>query len=218
MHEPRPPFESASPSVIRSIKQRDLLNTWLRLRGHSGRLPPVAGYHPARFEDELKDIVYYVVKRDGSGWQFIIDSHGSRLSQAYGTVGTSNVGRDLRDYVGPQMVDFVLPIYEACAARALPVYSVSAIDDMNGCVVVYERLLLPFSTGGDITHIIASLKTISEDGKFEINNLLRNRDKPPVYKLRAVIDRELTLSQLAPARRNLSCDLPAALPRDVVEL
>lgn len=218
MHRSSSPFESVSPSAIRSIKQRDLLNTWLRLRGRSDLLPPIAGFRPARFEDELKDIVYYVVKREASGWQFIIDSHGSRLSQAYGQVGTSNVGRDLRDYVGPQMVDLVLPIYDACAARALPVYSVSVVDDMNGCAVAYERLLLPFSTGGDITHIIASLKTISEDGKFEINNLLRNRDKPPVYKLRAVIDRELVLAQPEPLRRNVSCDLQEALPRDVVEL
>ena len=112
------PFESAAPSIIRSIKQRDLLNTWLRLRNGPAGIPQLADYHPARLEDELKDIVYYLVKRDGSRWQFIIDSNGSRLSQAYGTVGTNNVGRDLRDYVGPRMVDLVLPIYEACAERA----------------------------------------------------------------------------------------------------
>ena len=26
-------FESANPSVVRSVKQRDLLNSWLRARG-----------------------------------------------------------------------------------------------------------------------------------------------------------------------------------------
>ncbi len=38
---------------------------------------------------------------------------------------------------------------------------------------------------------MASLKTISEDGGFEIKNLIRGNDKLPVPKLRAVIDRDL---------------------------
>ena len=53
------------------------------------------------------------------------------------------------------------------------------------------RLLLPFSDGGDVTHIIASLKTIIDNGSFEIKNLMRGNDKLPVPKLRAVIDRDL---------------------------
>ena len=51
--------------------------------------------------------------------------------------------------------------------------------------------MLPFSDGGSVTHIIASLKTISEDGGFEIKNLMRGGDKLPVPKLRAIIDRDL---------------------------
>jgi hypothetical protein len=50
---------------------------------------------------------------------------------------------------------------------------------------------LPFSENGGVTHIIASLKTISEDGSFEIRNLMRGNDTLPTPKLRAVIDREL---------------------------
>ena len=51
--------------------------------------------------------------------------------------------------------------------------------------------MLPFSDGGSVTHIIASLKTISEDGGFEIKNLMRGNDKLPVPKLRTIIDRDL---------------------------
>ena len=39
--------------------------------------------------------------------------------------------------------------------------------------------------------MIASLKTISEDGGFEIRNLMRGNDTLPTPKLRAVIDRDL---------------------------
>ena len=45
-------------------------------------------------------------------------------------------------------------------------------------------------TDGNVTHIIASLKTISEDGGFEIKNLMRGNDTLPVPKLRTIIDRD----------------------------
>ena len=46
-------------------------------------------------------------------------------------------------------------------------------------------------TRADVTHVIASLKTISEDGGFEIKNLMRGNDALPTPKLRTVIDRDL---------------------------
>ena len=54
-------FESAKPSVVKSIKQRDLLNTWLRLYARAQSLPRLAEYQPERLEDELPDLVYYSV-------------------------------------------------------------------------------------------------------------------------------------------------------------
>jgi len=131
-------FESASPSVVKSIKQRDLLNTWLRLFARN-QAPPCRGeYQPERIEDELPDLVF------------------------------------------------------------LPAYTIATIDDTYGRMVAYERLLLPFAEGGHVTHIIASLKTISEDGGFEIRNLMRGNENLPVPKLRSIIDRDLF--HLAPGR------------------
>ena len=60
-----------------------------------------------------------------------------------------------------------------------------------GELVAYERLLLPFSDGGGVTHVIASLKTICEDGGFEIKNLMRGNKSLPSTKRSAVIDRDL---------------------------
>lgn len=53
------------------------------------------------------------------------------------------------------------------------------------------ELRLPFSDGGGVTYIIASLKTIREDGGFEIKNLIRGNHKLPMPKLRTIIDRDL---------------------------
>ena len=211
-------FASANPSVVRSVKQRDLLNTWLRLRARDGRTPTLAGYQPARLDDEMKDIVSYVVHHDHRGWRFIIDSKGTRLAQAYGTTGQNNIGTDLRDYIGPHQVPLVLPVYETCANRELPIYSISELQDVNGCTVAYERLLLPFAADGHVNHMIASLKTISTDGKFEINNLLRHSKKSPEIKLRVLIDQEPVAALSLHEPRQGRSGNPPALAGDIVEI
>jgi hypothetical protein len=181
------PFESANPTIVKSIKQRDLLNTWLRLFAREQLLPRVEEYKPSRIEEELPDLVFFVVENSQPP-RLIIESDGTRMSIAYGNSGK---GRYLEEYLGARLVPLVMPIFHECLRRALPVYTISNVDDSYGRIVAYERLLLPFSDGGGVTHIIASLKTICEDGNFEIRNLMRGNDTLPTAKLRTVIDRDL---------------------------
>jgi hypothetical protein len=181
-------FESANPSVVKSIKQRDLLNTWLRLYAREQRIPAIEEYQPARFEEELPDLVFQTVDTSQAPPRLTIQSDGTRMSSAYGHSGK---GRYLDEYLPAKLVPLVMPIYYECIIRSLPVFTISNIDDIYGRIVAYERLLLPFSGGQGVTHIIASLKTISEDGGFEIRNLMRGNDMLPVAKLRTIIDRDL---------------------------
>jgi hypothetical protein len=181
-------FESANPSVVKSIKQRDLLNTWLRLYAREQLVPRIEEYQPARLADELPDLVYYTVDSALLPPRLTIQSDGTRMSSAYGNTGK---GRYLDEYLGARLAPIVVPVYHHCIARRLPAYTIAHIDDVYGRIVAYERLLLPFSDGGGVTHIIASLKTISEDGGFEIKNLMRGNDTLPVPKLRSIIDRDL---------------------------
>jgi hypothetical protein len=181
-------FASADPSIVKSIKQRDLLNTWLRLFARDQALPRLDEYRPERIEDELPDLVFFTVDTNEMPPRLLIESDGTRMSSAYGNTGK---GRYLDEYLGARLAPIVVPVYHECIARHLPAYTIATIDDIYGRIVAYERLLLPFSDGGNVTHIIASLKTISEDGGFEIKNLMRGSDKLPVPKLRTVIDRDL---------------------------
>ena len=181
-------FESADPSVVRSIKQRDLLNTWLRLYAREQSIPRMSEYQPERIEDELPDLVFYTVDTSLLPPRLTIQSDGTRMSSAYGNTGK---GRYLDEYLGPRLAPIVMPVYYECIARRLPTYTIADMEDIYGRIVAYERLLLPFSEGGNVTHIIASLKTISEDGGFEIKNLMRGNDALPVPKLRTIIDRDL---------------------------
>ena len=181
-------FESASPSVVKSIKQRDLLNTWLRLYARDQSVPRMEEYQPERIEDELPDLVFYSIDTSAERPRLTIQSNGTRMSSAYGNTGK---GRYLDEYLGARLAPIVMPVYHECIDRRLPAYTIANIDDIYGRIVAYERLLMPFSDGGNVTHIIASLKTISEDGGFEIKNLMRGSDQLPVPKLRTIIDRDL---------------------------
>jgi hypothetical protein len=192
-------FQSANPSVVKSIKQRDLLNTWLRLYARGQRLPRVEDYQPERLTEELPDLVYYTVDATQKPARLTIQSDGTRMSGAYGNTGK---GRYLDEYLGPRLKAVVMPVYYECVRRALPAYTISMIEDIYGRAVAYERLLLPFSNGNAVSDIIASLKTISEDGGFEIKNLMRGNDTLPVPKLRTIIDHDLfhrSPGRIAPA-------------------
>jgi hypothetical protein len=76
-------FESAQPSVVKSIKQRDLLNTWLRLYARDQSMPRMSEYQPARIEDELPDMVFYTVDTQAEPPRLTIQSDGTRMSAAY---------------------------------------------------------------------------------------------------------------------------------------
>src|SRR5829696_961193 len=138
-------FESAGPSVVKSIKQRDLLNTWLRLYARDQSIPRMSEYQPARIEDELPDLVFYTVDATTMPPRLIIQSDGTRMSTAYGHTGK---GRNLDEYLGPRLAPSVMPVYYECIARCLPTYTIAIIDDIYGRIVAYERLLLPFADNG----------------------------------------------------------------------
>jgi hypothetical protein len=55
---------------------------------------------------------------------------------------------------------------------------------------------LPFGSGDRVEQMIASIKSISVEGRFVNANLMRSKDHAPRYQLRAVVDR---LAPKAPA-------------------
>jgi hypothetical protein len=180
-------FESANPTIVKSIKQRDLLNTWLRLYARAQLLPRIEEYQPARIEEEMPDLVFLTVE-NAQPPRLMIERDGARMTSAF---GNSGAGRYLDEYLGARLAPLITPIYHECLSRGLPVYSIANVDDTFGRIVAYERLLLPFSEGGGVTHVMASMKTICEDGGFEIRNLMRGNNSLPTAKCRAVIDRDL---------------------------
>jgi hypothetical protein len=192
------PFESANPSVVRSVKQRELLNTWLRICGNFRALPPVEDYRPDRIEDELVDMMRFDVVRDGDTSRFLITHEGSRLTVTYGNEYVDpdkRTNRYLDDAIGPVRYGRVIASYQTCVERRRPTYAVSMVKDEDGKDVAYERLLLPFGRAGVVTQIVGSYKTISIEGGFKVRDLMSiNAEADPVSVVRAVIDRDVVRS------------------------
>jgi hypothetical protein len=181
-------FASANPSVIRSVKQRDLFNAWLRALGKQRPLPALGDYQPDRIADELADMMGYDVEGSGDTARFLITQEGARLSATYGNEQTDPDDRYL-DAIGPIRYARVVPSYRACLERKRPTYSVSMVQDIDGKDVSYERLLLPFGSAGHVEQIVGSYKAISIEGGFKIRNLMGIKSKAiPVSVINAVID------------------------------
>ena len=188
-------FASASPSVVRSVKQRDLLNAWLRAFDKRGALPRREDYRPDRIADELADMMGFDVIGAGDQVRFLITQEGSRLTATYGNEHidpAKRTNRYLDDAIGPQRYARVLPSYLACLAHRRPTYSVTMVQDADGKDVSYERLLLPFGSAGAVEQIVGSYKAISIEGGFKIRDLMGITSKPaPVNIVNAVIDRNI---------------------------
>lgn len=189
-------FASAMPSVVRSIRQRDFLNHWLRLYARSGSIPPIATFTPDRIEDEQPDLMYYDIRRENGELRYHATYSGIRLIESYGFSATGN---DLQDMLHPTVWQYVQPIYDGCIESALPIYSAFTVIDIAGQQVAYERLLLPFGSNGHVQQMLASIKSISMEGRFVNRDLMRPADHAPQYTIRAVIDQSLTVQAPKPA-------------------
>jgi hypothetical protein len=191
-------FNSANPSVVRSIKQRDLLNTWLRAFDKRRTLPAVADYQPDRIDDELVDMMGFDVEGEGCDARFLITQEGARLTATYGSEHIEpdkRTNRYLDDAIGPERYARVVTLYRTCLDRKRPTYSISMVQDQDGKDVLYERLLLPFGSAGHVEQIVGSYKAISIEGGFKITNLMGIRPKAvPVIMVRAIIDRDIVRS------------------------
>ncbi|SDS36563.1 hypothetical protein [Bradyrhizobium canariense] len=202
-------FESANPSVVRSIKQRVLLNAWLRASRHPRSLPVISDFQPDDIAGELADMMGYRVEGKGDSARFLITLEGETLAAAYGNDNPEQrTNRYLDDAIGPDRYARVIPCYRTLLSRKRPTYTISIVQDADGKDVSYERLLLPFGSTGHVEQIVGSYKAISIEGGFKINNLMGVRSKAvPVSVVRAVIDIDVVHG---PGRRGA--------PDDVIEL
>jgi hypothetical protein len=194
-------FASADPSVVKSIRQRYLLNEWLRAAAKRRPMPLLRDFQLDRVDDEMADMMGYDVVGEGDGARFLITHQGARLAATYGNerVDPAERPRFLDEAVGPERYANVVDLYRACLRHKRPAYSISTVQDTDGKEVSYERLLMPFGSGEAVQHIVGSFKSISIEGGFKVSNLMGLRPKAePVIQVRAIIDRAFVPAQAGP--------------------
>ena len=178
-------FDRAYPWAVRSVRQRYLLNEWLRLSEPTQALPRRADFQSPRLREDLAELMFYDVVDENGAPRFMVTHEGASLISSFGFSGK---GRFLDDSISPKLRTYTRPIYFECVARQRPVYSTYSVSDVQGRKVMYERLLLPFGERDHVDHMIASLKTISWQGAFDNKDLMRPDGNDPVYAGRSVID------------------------------
>ena len=109
-------FAGADPSVIKSIRQRYLLNEWLRAAGKRQPMPLLRDFHLNRVDDEMVDMMGYDVVGEGDGARFLITHQGARLATTYGNerIDPAERPRFLDEKSGPSD----MPTLSACIASA----------------------------------------------------------------------------------------------------
>ena len=194
-------FESSDPSVVRSIKQREFLNAWLRAAGKRRPLPLLDDFQPNRVSEEMADMMGFNVIGEGDSARFLITQAGARLSATYGSdhlKPAERINRYLDDALGPERYAHIITLYRVCLKHRRPAYSISTVQDEDNKDVSYERLLLPFGRGDTVEQIVGTYKSISIEGGFKINNLMGLRPKAvPVILVRAIIDREFVPNRVS---------------------
>ena len=188
-------YASSDPSVVRSIRQRVLLNAWLRALRKPKKLPALIDFDPEIGIEELADMMGFAVEGESETARFRITQEGARLAQTYGSDHVEQhqrINRYLDDAIGPDRYAGVVACYHECLRYRRPVYSITVVSDADDKEVCYERLLLPFGGEDAVDHIVGSYKTISIEGSFRLNNLMGIRPTSvPTRLVNAVIDRDV---------------------------
>lgn len=177
-------FQRCDSSAVRSIRQKVLLREWIRAWQRSCVPPSIEEFEPPALADERADLAWLKVV-PGDPPRFFIEKSGQRLSAAF-TVDPK--GRYLDEFLDAKMIPVTLPVYQQCVTARLPVFTIAETYDVQGIPVAHERLLLPLSEGREITHIVASMKPISEEGRFEVRSLMRSEAVHTDFITCAVID------------------------------
>lgn len=173
------PFQKAHASIVRSIRQVSLLREWHRAR-RDRDLPDISDFVPDERAGDAADILIAQVQRADGAVRYHCHIAGERVQQLY---GRAMPGLGLHDCLDRPMADAARPIWDACINHRLPVYTIIALADANGCPVTVEQIFLPYrgNTGVAADFMLAGVHAWSTEGRFVSQGLLRGVTKIPLH-------------------------------------
>ena len=145
---------------IRCVQQIGMLKLWERWKG-AAELPEVTavqGFDLERVRDKL--MLLDVVWRDGEP-SYLIRFQGADFNKMHNRDCT---GLFLDEVMAPAVRERGLKVYRAVLDRHIPAFTSTPVQNANGAMVHYERLLLPFTaTGQGVEHIQCVITLFAED-------------------------------------------------------
>jgi hypothetical protein len=158
-------FDVIPVQAVKSISQRNLALHWRALHARSG-LPPFADFSPGdRAHDPRQLLLWRVEQRDSPhGYRPLYG--GDYVFEAFGADATA-------DSVPETLRALFRTGLDECAASAGIIYMAIATRDPSGNRIECERLLLPFGSDSNVTHILASLQLVSIEGSFERRTIVQ---------------------------------------------
>jgi hypothetical protein len=177
-------FSVARPDVVRAINQRWLLSAWNRSKG-SHRIPSWQAVQAEDLSRVAAQLSILEVDAASGAPRLRILFHGEAIAQAYGSMDCR--GKFLDEVVpAAGSAKHLAPYHRAIAGD--PVYTIHDLNDRDGRLVHYERLLLPYSRDGEsVDHILAEFEFVCPDGAFQHQALLTTLAAPPTLRLSATI-------------------------------
>ena len=177
-------YQTCPPDIVKSVRQRWLLNYWTRLR--AGRaLPLWSDLEMAELDSCFDDLSILDVLLEEGAIRLRIHNHGKNVGAMY---AGECAGKFLHDVLPEAARGPTLQTYEHVSRTRLPVYTVSRVADADARVVFYERLLLPFSDFGErVFRIVAFLETISPAGAFGRYSLMTEPRPLTGFVVKAVL-------------------------------
>jgi hypothetical protein len=171
-------FQRAHVSIVRSIRHVSLVRDWHRARG-TRDLPEFSDFVPNERAGDSADLAISDIVREDGGLGFICRQAGPRVEQVH---DAKMATRRLSDCLDPGMAAAAKPIWDACVASRLPVYSIIPVSDRDGCAVTIEQIFLPYARGGGSAEVmVAALYACSTESRFAHQGLLRNHAKVPLH-------------------------------------
>jgi hypothetical protein len=163
-------FDIIPVHAVKSISQRNLAVHWQSLHAKLG-MPRFADFSPGNRAHDPRQMLVWTVDEQNGERRYRHLYGGAYVFEAFGPdASVASVPERLRGPFESGM--------DACVTSASIIYMSIATSDPSGHRIECERLLMPFRNGGEtVSHILASLQLVSQEGSFERRTIVQHFER-----------------------------------------
>jgi len=151
-----------------------MLKLWERSK-RGAVLPHASSVHDEDLARLREKVMLLDVERQEGGPRYLIRYQGSDIDRMH---DRNCVGLYLNDVMDPSIREKGLKSYRRVVDQRIPAFNSAPFQDEKGATVQYERLLLPFTRGGEQVDQIYSIVTLFTEDNQSPFQTLKNAVSP----------------------------------------